>query len=69
MVTVMANELHYQKMHVLFYNVIEQTPPILANYSLASQILECLKNILTWVGIILDQKMTFNSHINHIVSI
>ena len=41
--------------------------PILANYSLASQILECVKEH-SYLGIILDQQMTFTSHINYIVS-
>ena len=41
--------------------------PILANYSLASQILECVKEH-SYLGIILDQQMIFTSHINHIVS-
>ena len=41
--------------------------PILANYSLAGQILECVKEH-SYLGIILDQNMTFTSHINYIVS-
>ena len=41
--------------------------PILANYSLAGQILECVKEH-SYLGIILDQQMTFTSHINYIVS-
>ena len=41
--------------------------PILANYSLASQILECVKEH-SYLGIILDQQMKFTSHINYIVS-
>ena len=41
--------------------------PILANYSLASQTLECVKEH-SYLGIILDQQITFTSHINHIVS-
>ena len=41
--------------------------PILANYSLAGQILECVKEYF-YLGIILDQQKTFTSHINHIVS-
>ena len=41
--------------------------PILANYSLAGQILECIKEH-SYLGIILDQQMTFTSHINYIVS-
>ena len=41
--------------------------PVLANYSLAGQILECVKEH-SYLGIILDQQMTFTSHINHIVS-
>ena len=36
--------------------------PILANYSLAGQILECVKEY-SYLGIILDQQMTFTSHI------
>ena len=41
--------------------------PILANYSLAGQILECVKEH-SYLGVILDQQMTFTSHINYIVS-
>ena len=41
--------------------------PILANYSLASQILECVKEH-SYLGIILDQQMTFTSRINYIAS-
>ena len=40
---------------------------IIANYSLAGQILECVKEH-SYLGVILDQKMTFTSHINYIVS-
>ena len=39
--------------------------PILANYSLTGQTLECVKEH-SYLGIILDQQMTFTSHINHI---
>ena len=42
--------------------------PILANYSLAGQILECVKEH-SYLGITLDhQMMTFTSHTNYIVS-
>ena len=37
------------------------------NYSLAGQILECVKE-RSYLGIILEQPMTFTSHINHTVS-
>ena len=37
------------------------------NYSLSGQILEYVKEH-SYLGIILDQQMTFTSHINHIVS-
>ena len=41
--------------------------PILANYSFVGQTLECVKEH-SYLGIILDQQMTFTSHINHIAS-
>ena len=39
------------------------TSPILTNYSLAGQLLECVKE-----HSYLDQQMSFTSHINHMVS-
>ena len=41
--------------------------PILTIYSLAGQLLECVKEH-SYLGIILDQQMSFIPHINHIVS-
>ena len=38
------------------------------NYSLAGQILECVNKEHSYLGIILEQPMTFTSHINHTVS-
>jgi len=41
--------------------------PILTNYSFAGQLLNCVKEH-SYLGIILDQQMSFTPHINHIVS-
>ena len=43
------------------------SPPILANYSLAGQTLECVKEH-SYLSIILDEQMTFTLRINHIIS-
>ena len=65
MVTVMANDFQYQKCVVLrCYRI---TSPILTSYSLAGQLPECVKEH-SCLGVILDQQMSFTSHINHIVS-
>ena len=66
----MANELHFLE-NVLFYNVTEQIPYILADYSFAGQILDCVKehpyNYFKY-NFRPTKLMTFALHINHIVS-
>ena len=43
------------------------TSRILTSYSLAGQLLECVKEH-SYLSVILNQQMSFTSHINHIVS-
>ena len=54
----------YQKCTVL--QCYKTNSRIFANYSLAGQILDCVEEH-SYLGIVLDQQMTFTLHINHIV--
>ena len=56
--TAMANELQMLQVYL---------PNLRENYSLAGQVVECIKEH-PYLGIILDQQMSFTSHIKHIVA-